>query len=117
VKRTIALLVMQELQHKDRISLSELRAIVYQCKTEAQLLRTGSCSNTIAARKYKDSVPLSEEEFSHLLYRGVRSVAAQFIYSQTKQRKNPWLERIGDSVRLKATTEPGLGSGRESPKS
>lgn len=113
MKRTITLLVMQELQRSGKISINDLRAIVYQCKTEAQLLRAGSYSNIIAARKYKNSVKLSEEEFNHLLSAGISVAVAQFIYVQTKQRKDPWLERVGDVVRLKATTAEGLGLGRE----
>jgi hypothetical protein len=111
MKTSITALVRKALEDNGQITLNELRALFYQINTDAQLLRAGRYKSTLAAKKYNESKPLSENDISSLRRSGVNHLVCAYIYQKTKVDKKPWLEIDGNVVRLKANTaeERNLG--------
>jgi hypothetical protein len=111
MKPNITALVRKALENNGQITINELRALLYQAKTDAQILRAGRSASTSAAKMYRESKPLGENDISSLRRTGINNLLCQFIYEKTKRVKNPWLEINGNVVRLKANTaaERNLG--------
>lgn len=111
MKPRITALVREALENNGQITIKELRAFLYQAKTDAQIFRAGRSACTVAAKKYRESAVLGEKDISSLYRTGINNLLWQFIYDKTKRAKNPWLEINGNVVRLKATTAAGQNLG------
>ena len=111
MKPDITALVREALENSGEITINDLQALLYQAKTEAQILRAARSADTSAAKKYRQSAPLSEKDIGSLCRTGISNLLSQFIYEKTKRAKNPWLEINGNVVRLKAITAAGRNLG------
>ena len=97
--------IYTKIRENGHITYSEIDAEILMLYTSAALLRAGATSSKSSfARRYRQCLPISEEENMKLLKLGAHQLRYQFVYNRTRGT-HPILKRMGDRL---CFTEVGL---------
>lgn len=104
--------VYKKIKDNGYITCCEIDAEIFSLYTSAALLRAGATrSRSSFAMRYRQCVPISEEEKLRLITCGVKQLRNQFVYARTRGT-HPIVKQVGDRL---CFTEVGLKAFAQKP--
>lgn len=97
--------IYSKIRDQGYVTYAEIDAEIFSLYTSAALLRAGATKSQASfAKRYKQCLPVTEEEKIRLMKIGIKQTRNQFVYARTRGT-HPIVCHIGDRL---CFTEVGL---------